>query len=504
MPLNKLSLIAASGLAAAALLLAAGCAGKSQQNGARWLQRGEAEQLLTAKSAMAEADPDPDRLSMDASALEAQGDVMASQGASWSAMNQYRLALHEAKGPAKARLEGKIAGLDLRLGRFQAASDGFARLIAKQRDKAVFWQGLGLAQMGLNNLPAASRALQHAVEQDPSLWRAQNLLGVIYNRERQPQKAQAAFRAALESKPDNPALYNNLALSQMMLGDYPRAEANLRRALALDPEHRQAANNLGLLLMKQGRNEEAFQVFSGAVGVAQAHNNLGVYLAWQGQTGKAQRQFRLALESLPRYYPLAARHLNQIGDKDQDPANPQGVRPMVSLAEKAQARARAKPQTQAKAKARPKPRPVIQAKPAPKPAPKQAKAPARRPAQEAAPRAQAKPKPLGKPAPLSKAQRIAQDRARAQAEKMAASAAKARTAAQGDAQKARPQEEKASQAKPTPSPAKPATAAPSPRLDARGASQGLWIQPDGSLAYGQAPAGEQSYGVVFDAPTSQD
>ncbi|MCB2226864.1 MAG: tetratricopeptide repeat protein [Desulfarculaceae bacterium] len=526
MPKNKPILFLGAALAAGALMLATGCASTKDPGAARWLQRGEAEQLLAAQAARAEIDPDPDKVPMEASAMEAQGDVMASQGAPWTAMNQYRLALREAKGKSKTRLEGKIAGLDLRTGRFEVARDGFAKLTKAHPGQAVFWQGLGLAQIGLKEMPAAEASLTRAVNLDPSLWRAQNLLGVIYNQAKQPKKAEAAFRAALVSKPGNPALFNNLALSQIMLGDYQGAEASLRRALSLNPEHKKAANNLGLLLVSMGRNQEAFQTFASAEGVAQAHNNMGVLLAWRGEPMQAQHQFKAALQALPRYYPMAARHLDQLGERPESPPSRMSARPMVPLAGRSsyKARASAKPKAakpKRRAAAKPKSKTVAKAtapaKPAPKPVAKSPVKPAPVKQANGAPQAAAapapavsgaKPAPVPKPAPLTKEQRIARDKAQAQAEAKAKAkaAAEARAKAQAQAKakaeaaaKAKAEEE--AKAKPTAPDqgvrsGRPAVA--QPKATAR-APQGLWIQPDGTMAYGAAPSGTQGYGVVFGA-----
>ena len=457
--------LAAALLASLGLILLGGCAG-SQQSNARWLQRGEAEALLAAHSANPEKDPDPDRMPATASDLEAQGDIMASQSSIYNAMNNYRLALKEAKGPSRLRLEGKLAGLDLRMGRYEEAQKNFARLCAQQPGNAVFWQGQGLARMGLGDLDGAEKSLTRAVSLDPSLWRAQNLLGVIHNRGGQPRQAMAAFRAALQSRPNNPALYNNLALAQAMAGDLRGSEASLRRALALDPEHNLSANNLGLLLARQGRDDEAFQVFARSQGVAQAHNNMGVILAWQGRPRQAQEQFRLAVQTLPRYYPLATRHLKQLGMHKAQPVNKLATRPMTSLAERAAAKAArtAAPAPKAAATA-----PALAAKQAAQP-------PAPRPL-GAKPMAVAKPKPQAKPAPLSKQQRMAQDAAAAKAKAKAEAKTKP-TAAPADGA-----------AKPAAEPAKPAQTG--------GKAQGLWMRADGSLSYGSIPKGEKPFGVVY-------
>ena len=491
MTLRQPVIFAAILLAGLGIFLAGGCAGKQQSN-ARWLQRGEAESLLAAHSANPEKNPDLDRMPAKASDLEAQGDIMASQSSIYNAMNNYRLALKEAKGPSRLRLEGKLAGLDLRLGSYEGAEKSFARLCAQQPGNAVFWQGQGLAQMGLGDLDGAEKSLTRAVSLDPSLWRAQNLLGVIHNRSGQPRQAMAAFRAALQSRPNNPALYNNLALAQAMSGDLRGSEDSLRRALALDPEHRLAANNLGLLLARQGRDDEAFQVFAGSQGVAQAHNNMGVILAWQGRPRQAQEQFRLAVQALPRYYPLATRHLKQLGAHEAQPVDKLATRPMTSLAERSAAKATAPPapKTARRAKA------ARTATPRPKAAPKApalaAKQVARPPALRplgAKPMAVAKPKPQAKPAPLSKQQRMAQDAAAAKAMAKAKAEAVAKAKAADEA-KAKPAAAPANgAAKPAAEPAKPAQTGSK--------AQGLWMRADGSLSYGPIPEGGKPFGVVY-------
>ncbi|MCB2193552.1 MAG: tetratricopeptide repeat protein [Deltaproteobacteria bacterium] len=508
MPKRQLAIFTAALLAGLGLILSSGCANK-QQNNARWLQRGEAEALLAAHSATPEKDPDTDRMPTTATELEAQGDIMAAQNSIYNAINNYRLALKEAKGENRQRLEGKLAGLDLRLGRYEDAQKNFTRLCVQQPGNAVFWQGRGLAQMGQDDLAGAEKSLSRAVSLDPSLWRAQNLLGVIHNRSGQPRQAISAFRAALQARPNNPALYNNLALAQAMLGDLRGAEASLRRALALDPEHRLAANNLGLLLARQGRDEEAFQVFAQSQGIAQAHNNMGVILAWQGRSRQAQEQFRLAMQTLPRYYPLAARHLRQIESGEAQPFNKMAARPMTSLAERSFAQSTAptsyKPRKRAKVAAKKAAAPRLKASlraPAPA-AGKSAKKPELRPI-GSKPVAMAKPKPVAKPAPLTKGQRMARDaaiakaQAKAQAEAKAQAKAKAKAAAeakkQAQAEKAKAAT-KAQTAAASDGEAKPAAAAKASRNGNK--AQGLWMRADGSLSYGPIPDGVKPYGVVY-------
>lgn len=512
MPRYNPVLLVAALLAGLGLALGSGCA-SSQQGNARWLQRGEAEALLAAHSATAEKTPDLDRMPNGPSEMEAQGDIMAAQGAPLNAMSHYRQALRDAKGDSRLRLEGKLAGLELSLGRYKTAQEGFSRLCRAQPGKAVFWQGLGLAQLGQSDLAGAEKSLSRAVILNPSLWRAQNLLGVVHNRRRQPQLAMANFQAALLSRPDKPALYNNLALAQAMAGDLRGAEASLRRALALDPEHRLAANNLGLLLVRQGRDDEAYQIFAQAQGVAQAHNNLGVILAWQGRTRQAQEQFRLAVQALPRHYPLAARHLKQLGAEAAPPPGAMLARPMTPLTERASSQAQAPSRPKATARAAvPAPAP---AKPVVKLRSKAAtnkKAPAKAQASTAKtgavaaaqapsgskPAAEAKPVPQAKPAPLSKQQRMASDAAPSPAAVKPQPIAE-KAAVKPPAAPAKPEAAPTSgAARPAPAPlAAVGKASPSPSPMTGGRAAGLWMRADGSVSYGPMPDGEKAYGVVY-------
>jgi Tfp pilus assembly protein PilF len=300
-------------LAITALLAAHGCAG-GKQAGARYLQRGEAHKLLAEQAARAEPDPDPDKLPLKQDYLEIQGDLLAAQGQAWNALRDYRQALAQAKAKGKPhlRLQGKIASLYLRLGSFSQAKTMFQALCGQEPKNGVYWQGLGLAHLALKEHKAAEEALRQSVAHDPSLWRAQNTLGILYNQRRKPRRAMAAFRAALVTAPDRPALHNNLGLAYVLDGSGQQAEASFRRALALDPEHRRAANNLGLLLAAGGRDQESLQVFSRVLGQAKAHNNLGCVQAWQGDPQPARRQFLLALNTMPRYYFKAKQHLEQM------------------------------------------------------------------------------------------------------------------------------------------------------------------------------------------------
>lgn len=205
-------------------------------------------------------------------------DFTASQGNWETAIHEYGRALSLAADKYKLRLRVKSAELCLKSHMYVLAETRFAELSACEPGNAVYMQGLGLARFAQDRLDQAKADLQQAVGQNPQLWRAYNALGIIANRQRRPQRLE-----------------------------------HFRKTLARDQGYRLATNNLGLVLAKQGRTPEALRAFEKGAGPAQAHYNMGVLLAQQGQYNQTAQKFRQAVETMPRYYPLAGRHLEQIG-----------------------------------------------------------------------------------------------------------------------------------------------------------------------------------------------
>ncbi|MBI5521301.1 MAG: tetratricopeptide repeat protein [Desulfarculus sp.] len=296
----------------AGLGLAAGCA-SSQATSMRGLTRGEARELL-ALQAQREKASEGQPVS-DPAQVEALADNMAGRGEWPAAIHEYSRAVTLAKEEDKLRLRAKSAELCLKARMFAPAESLFAGLNQAEPGNPIYLQGLGLARFAQDKLEQAQDDLGRAVALNPRLWRAHNVLGIIANRQGRPAQALGHFEQALALEPRLPALYNNQALSHMLLKDWPRAEQSLRQALALDPGYSLAANNLGLVLAKQGRSHQALRAFERGAGQAQAHNNLGVVLAQQGNYNQAASHFRQALETMPRHYPMASRNLEQVGQR---------------------------------------------------------------------------------------------------------------------------------------------------------------------------------------------
>ncbi len=272
----------------------------------------------------------PDRKPPSLPRLEAHGDEMAARGQWMAAWFQYSRALALAGKQDIPRLKAKMAQAALAERQFVQAETLCQELIQLGYQVPAAWQGLGLARLGQGRLDEARRALEKAVSLEPRLWRAHNALGIILDRQEKPLQAAAAFRRAIALQPRRPALYNNLGLAYLLAGRLDQAEVSLRRALRLDPEYKLAAGNLALVLARRGRWPEARQTFARALGQAAAHNNLGCLLSWAGDQARARREFEKALETSPRYYALAQRHLETV--RRLAPRAPVELTPLPALA----------------------------------------------------------------------------------------------------------------------------------------------------------------------------
>jgi len=76
----------------------------------------------------------------------------------------------------------------------------------------------------------------------------------------EPEMGREVYERFSELYPDDPAGYNNLALTYKRTGDYEMEEALYRKALALSPQDPLVLNNLAVNLAHQGRTQDALEI----------------------------------------------------------------------------------------------------------------------------------------------------------------------------------------------------------------------------------------------------
>lgn len=161
-------------------------------------------------------------------------------------------------------------------------------------------QALGLFQQGrLAEAEAAWRAILERKPDDPE---ALHLLGLILARTGRAEGLGLLDRS-IERAPRNPAFLNNRAQILAEAGRTDEALRDLRRAVMIEPRFHAALCHLGSLLRRLGRHEEALAAFRKALAidarVPEAHVGLGNVLRERGDPAGARAAYEAALNVEP-------------------------------------------------------------------------------------------------------------------------------------------------------------------------------------------------------------
>lgn len=131
---------------------------------------------------------------------------------------------------------------------------------------------LGSMYMELGEVEPAIGAFERERALDPDDARNLASLAQALDRAGRTEEAEQVYtEAEAGGLEDAPALYNHALILERLNRPAAEAEAMYRRAVAADPSFADAWNNLGVLLARQGRLEEAVEVWGRALEVAPGH-----------------------------------------------------------------------------------------------------------------------------------------------------------------------------------------------------------------------------------------
>ena len=123
----------------------------------------------------------------------------------------------------------------LEAGRFTEAEHLLLSLTEKYPQLAGPWANLGLAYNAQDKLADAERALATAVEINPRMVEAQNVLASVYRRQGEIEKAAQMYKQAIAQDPTYANTHYNLALLlDVYLQDYAGAVEHYERYLELN------------------------------------------------------------------------------------------------------------------------------------------------------------------------------------------------------------------------------------------------------------------------------
>jgi Flp pilus assembly protein TadD len=125
--------------------------------------------------------------------------------------------------------------------------------------QALYGKKLVSAGRSGEAIPVLERAIAGGAD-----WRAYSALGSAYDQQQRYAQARDNYNKALQLKPNEISVLNNIGMSYILEGNLKEAEATLRKAMTL-PTGRNAAQirqNLALAVGLQGRFDEARKIAS--------------------------------------------------------------------------------------------------------------------------------------------------------------------------------------------------------------------------------------------------
>lgn len=227
-----------------------------------------------------------------ASALEAER-----RGQPAQAESLYRQLI--AAAPALIEPRNNLATLLIHQGRFDQAVVALQDLLDRCGDRFEIHANLGLAWHGCQQYARAAEHFERALALHPALddirrrlaetcmalGQDERALGVyqalldkdgddlaglvgqasVCFRLKRLNEAYALYRRAIQLRPDNPGIHNDLALVERNRGRYTEARRLLEKALELDANYRPAYSNLGIVYQNTGQQERAVESYRKAI-----------------------------------------------------------------------------------------------------------------------------------------------------------------------------------------------------------------------------------------------
>lgn len=245
-----------------------------------------------------------------ARSLREAGDVALRNGSPRTALGAYmQVAQIE---PKNADAFARMAVAYRQLDALPAASSAIQRAVQLRPDDAHLLETAGLLMTDIHQWELASQYLQHAFEKGANSWKTLNALGICADMQGNPAVASTYYTQAIALQP-SALLYNNQGYSLYMAQNYAAATKSFEAALQLEPANRLAWRNLALVRMRQGNLDEALHAAFKGGDIHSALNDIGYIAMLDGQATLAKFFFEQAIEMAPtKHYARAEQNLQRL------------------------------------------------------------------------------------------------------------------------------------------------------------------------------------------------
>ncbi len=222
----------------------------------------------------------------------------------------------------KLRYQLGLAESQRRLGNLDRAQGMFAQLVRENPDNLDAKEGEALTLAALGKTVDAGREFSEVIAKDPTRWRTLNALGILFTSKNMIPEAMAYYAEALKFSPDNPAVLNNMGLSQAVDHQYADAIHALDQASRVSKapaQRRQIELNLAMVYGASGDLDTAKDIAGKYLDGAALENNLGLYAHLAKDDNLAKAYINMALTNSPTYYERGWNNLEAVGG-DNAPA----------------------------------------------------------------------------------------------------------------------------------------------------------------------------------------
>ena len=192
------------------------------------------------------------------------------------------------------------AQLHAALGDHETAVRVLAEAVRRYPTEGFLHLAIGREYRASNQLPAAERSFERAVNLLPGYWPALYWLGMLNYERGRYDAAANSWRAVVHCAPEYDGGYTNLGLAYYMLDRHDDAGQMFERALELTGGTDYVAlSNLGTLYFEESRFGEAASLFERALRIYDGHHavwgNLGQTYAATRNPERAEAPFRRAI-----------------------------------------------------------------------------------------------------------------------------------------------------------------------------------------------------------------